>query len=186
MEDREIIELFCNRDEAAIGQTAEKYGARLRRVSFGITEDELTAEECENDTYMKAWNTIPPENPVNYLFAYLVRIIRNLSLDACRRSGRLKRNATVMELTVEMEECIPAPDDTASRLEAEELGKAVSRYLRTLDVEKQIILMRRFWYLDSVESIADRLGFWKSKVKMTLKRCRDGLKKYLLKEGYLL
>lgn len=184
MDDDRIIEWFRNRDERAIEQTAAKYGRRLREISHGITGDRLTAEECENDTYLEAWNTIPPQNPTGYLYAYLARIVRHLSLDVCRKNSRLKRSAAITELTAEMEECLPAPDDAAGRLEAKELGEAITRYLRTLSEEKQTIFMRRYWYLDSVESIALRYGFSRSKVKMTLLRCRMGLKEYLEKEGY--
>ena len=184
MEDDKIIALYLNRDERAVEETAAKYGRRLRDIAYGITEDRMTAEECENDTYLEAWNTIPPHNPAGYLYAYLARIVRHLALDVCRKRNRLKRNAHVTELTAEMAECIPAPDNTSSRLEAQELGEAISRYLRTLNDEKQAIFLRRYWYLDSVESIAQRFGISGSKVKMTLLRCRNGLKEYLKKEGY--
>lgn len=185
MEDEKIVELYRTRNEHAIEETAAKYGRRLRDISYGITEDRMTAEECENDAYLEAWNSIPPHNPVDYLYAYLARIVRHLSLDACRRRNRLKRNAHITELTAEMAECIPSPEDASSRLEAWELGEAISRYLRTLNEEKQAVFLRRYWYLDSVESIAQRLGISRSKVKMTLLRCRNGLKQYLKMEGYL-
>ena len=186
MEDNNIIKLYMNRDEAAVEATAEKYGARLRRISYSIIKDRQTAEECENDTYLEAWNTIPPQNPMDYLYSYLARIIRCISIDVCRARNRLKRNGVITELTAEMEECIPAPDDTACRMEYKELGEAISRYLVTLSEEKQLIFIRRYWYLDSVDSIAKRLGFGQSKVKMILLRCRNGLKEYLEKEGYIL
>lgn len=184
MEDNRIVELYLNRNEKAVEETAAKYGLRLKSISYGITEDMQTAEECENDTYMEAWNTIPPQNPVDYLYAYLARIIRCISIDVCRTRNRLKRSAVIAELTAEMEECIPAPDDTACKLEYKELGEAISRYLNSLSEEKQIIFIRRYWYLDSVDSISRRMGVGHSKVKMTLLRCRNGLKEYLAKEGY--
>ena len=184
LEDSRIIELYQNRDEDAIGQTAAKYGTRLKHIADTITRDSLTAEECENDTYMQAWNSIPPHNPAEYLFAYLACIIRHLAIDVCRTQSRLKRSAVITELSAEMEECIPAPDDTAGRMEYRELGEAVSRYLHTLSEEKQIIFVRRYWYLDSVDAIAKRLGVGQSKVKMTLLRCRNGLRDYLEKEGF--
>ncbi|MBQ3708446.1 MAG: sigma-70 family RNA polymerase sigma factor [Clostridia bacterium] len=184
MDDDRIIEWFLNRDERAIEQTAAKYGSRLREISYGITGDRLTAEECENDTYMEAWNTIPPQNPTGYFYAYLARIVRHLSVDVCRKNKRQKRNAAITELTAEMEECIPSPDDTAGQLEAKELGEAITRYLRTLSEDKQTIFMRRYYYLDSIETIAHGYGISRSKVKMTLLRCRKGLKEHLEKEGY--
>ena len=184
LEDEEIVALYRDRDERAVARTAEKYGARLRSLASGITGDAQTAEECENDTYLEAWNTIPPQDPAGYLYAYLARIARHLALDACRRRNRLKRSAHIAELTAEMEECIPAPDDTAASFEAKELGEAIGRWLRTLGEEKRTVFMRRYWYLDPVETIARRYGFGKSKVKMILLRCRKELKEYLEKEGY--
>ena len=184
MEDDRIIALYLERDEAALTHTSEKYGRKLKNISYGITEDKQTAEECENDTYLEAWNTIPPQNPVDYLYAYLARIIRHISIDVCRTRSRLKRSAVITELTAEMEECIPAPDDTACNVELKELGEAISRYLHTLSEEKQVIFIRRYWYLDSVDAISRRLGIGQSKVKMTLLRCRNELRAYLEKEGY--
>ena len=186
MDDNRIIALYMSRDERAIQETSVKYGARLQNISYGITEDRQIAEECENDTYLEAWNRIPPHNPVGYLFSFLCRIVRHKSLDACRTRSRLKRRAVIAELTTEMEECIPSPDDTTCRLEYKELGEAISRYLRTLTEEKQLIFLRRYWYMDSVSTISRRLGIGQSKVKMTLLRCRNGLREYLEKEGYIL
>ncbi len=184
MEDSRIIALYLNRDESALEHTAVKYGERLRGISQAITEDAQTAEECENDTYLEAWNTIPPQDPSGYLYAYLARIVRHISIDVCRARGRLKRKTLICELTAEMEECIPAPDDTACKVEYKELGEAIGRYLYSLSEEKQLIFIRRYWYLDSVESIAKRFGMGQSKVKMVLLRCRNGLKDHLEKEGY--
>ena len=184
MKDEEIVALYRKRDETAVERTAEKYGQRLRNLAFGITEDAQTAEECENDAYMAAWNSIPPHDPSGYLYAYLARIVRHLALDALRARKRLKRSAVITELSAEMEECIPAPDDTVGKFEAKALGEAIGRYLRTLSEDKRVVFMRRYWYFDSVESIALRCGFSQSKVKTILLRCRKGLKDYLETEGY--
>ena len=184
LDDEKIVSLFFSRDESAIEQTSLKYGKRLRNIAFGITEDALTAEECENDTYLEAWNTIPPQNPSTYFYLFLARIIRHISLDVCRKRSSLKRSAVLTELTAEMEACIPARDNASDQLEAKELGEAISRYLHSLSEEKQTIFIRRYWYLDSVDRIASSLGIGVSKVKMTLMRCRNELKTYLKKEGY--
>lgn len=93
MNDAKIVELYLKREESAIRQTAEKYGRRLRSLSCGIVGDLSTAEECENDTYMEAWNSIPPHEPKKYLYAFLARIIRHISIDRCRSRSRLKRSA---------------------------------------------------------------------------------------------
>ena len=91
LEDNRIVELYLIRDETAISQTAEKYGSRLRNLAYGIVEDPHTAEECENDTYMEAWESIPPHEPKNYFFAFLARITRHIALDFCKQRSRLKR-----------------------------------------------------------------------------------------------
>ena len=101
MEDHKIVRLFLERDEAAIRFTSEKYGSRLRMLALCITSDMQTSEECENDTYLEAWNRIPPHEPKTYLFAFLARIIRHISIDRCRERTSLKRNGYVIELTQE-------------------------------------------------------------------------------------
>ena len=186
MEDTTIVELYQRRDETAIRQTAEKYGARLRSLAYGIVNDRQTAEECENDTYVEAWNTIPPHEPRSYLYAYLARITRHLSLNCCRDRNRLKRRAFLCELSAEMEQCIPAPDDVACRMEDQALIRALNGFLGTLGEEKRNVFLRRYWFLDSVSDIAKRFAWSESKVKTTLYRCRSQLRAYLEEEGYSL
>ena len=184
MDDNRIVELFLMRDEKAIEETAQKYGKRLRSLSRGIVGDALTAEECENDTYLEAWNSIPPHEPRDYLYAFLARIIRHISLNCCRDRSRLKRNALICELSVEMEQCLPAPDDCACRLDDIVLADVLNRFLSTLDEQKRNIFVRRYWYLDSITAISKRFALSESKIKTTLFRCRRQLKEYLEKEGY--
>lgn len=140
MDDDKIVELYLNRDENAVKQTAEKYSSRLRAVSYRITRDRETAEECENDTYLEAWKRIPPSEPKAYFYAFLARITRALSIDRCRERMRLKRSSIVIELTDELENCIPSVNDVADDVEAKLLGEAISRFLFTLSDEKQVIL----------------------------------------------
>lgn len=186
MEDGQIVELFLARDEAAIQRAAGKYGLRLRVLAQRIVREAQTAEECENDAYLAAWNAIPPHEPRDHLYAFLARIVRNLALNRCRDRGRLKRAAFVSELSREMEECIPAPDDLESRLDDMALREALSGFLGTLGEEKRNVFLRRYWYLDSVEEIARRYGMGRSKVKTMLFRTRNQLREYLEKEGYTL
>ena len=186
MDDNRIVELYLIRDETAIKQTAEKYGSRLRSLAYGIVKDKQTAEECENDTYMEAWNTIPPHEPRSYLYAFLVRITRHISLNRCRDRSRLKRNAFICELSAEMEQCIPTPDDVECRIDDMALSDAINGYLSKLNVEKRNIFVRRYWYLDSVAAISERFALSESKVKITLYRCRNQLREHLEKEGYTL
>lgn len=186
MDDNGIVELYLLRDETAIKQTAEKYGSRLRSLAYGIVNDRQTAEECENDTYMEAWKTIPPQEPRSYLYAFLARITRHISLNRCRDRGRLKRGAFICELSAELEQCIPAPDDVECRMDDMALSGAINGFLGKLDEEKRNIFIRRYWYLDSVADISKRYALSESKVKTTLFRCRNGLREHLEKEGYTL
>ena len=186
MEDSRIVDLYLARDESAPAKTAEKFGTRLRTLSYGILRDTQSAEECENDTYLAAWNAIPPHEPREYLYAFLARITRNLSLNRCRAGKRLKRNAHISELSRELEECIPAPDDVECRIDDMSLSEAINGFLAALAEEKRNFFLRRYWYLDSIAEIARRFSASESKVKTTLFRCREQLRKYLEGEGYTL
>ncbi len=186
MDDNSIVELYLRRDEDAVKQTAEKYGNRLRALAYGIVDDRQTAEECENDTYMQAWNAIPPHEPRIYLYAFLARITRHVSLNRCRDRDRLKRKAFICELSDEMEQCIPAVDDTARCIDDIMLSKAINSFLGALDEEKRNIFVRRYWYLDSISDISKRFAVTESKVKIILFRCRKQLREQLEKEDYTL
>ena len=129
MDDRSIVALYLRRDETAVRQTAEKYGSRLRTLAYGIVNDLQTAEECENDTYMEAWRTIPPHEPSDHFYAFLARITRHISLNCCRDRSRLKRSAFICELSAEMEQCIPAPDDSSCRMDDLALRTAINDFL---------------------------------------------------------
>lgn len=186
MDDNKIVELYLSRDETAIKQTFENYGTRIRSLANNIVKDLQTAEECENDTYLEAWRTIPPHEPRTYLFAFLARITRHISLNICRDRNRLKRSAFICELSTEMEQCIPSPDDTECRIDDIILKDAINNFLATLDEEKRNIFLRRYWFLDSIADISKRYAISESKVKTTLFRCRNQLREYLEKEGYTL
>ena len=184
MEDSEIVARYLQRDETALSLTAEKYGPRLQALSFGIVCDRQAAEECENDTYLAAWNAIPPHEPRSYLFAFLARITRHLSLNLCRDRARLKRSAFLTELSAELEQCLPAPDDVACRVEDRLFAGILNRCLGKMGAEKRNIFLRRYWYLDSIAAIAERFALSESKVKTTLFRCRKLLRAELEQEGY--
>lgn len=186
MDDDKIVELYLRRDETAIRQTAEKFGSRLRALAYGIVGDLQTAEECENDTYMEAWNLIPPHEPESYLYAFLARITRHISLNRCRERSRLKRSALLCGLSTEMEQCIPAPDDVTCRIDDIALREAINGFLSTLGEEKRNVFLRRYWYLDSIAAISKRFAMSEGKVKTMLFRSRRRLRDYLEKEGYTL
>ena len=184
MDDHSIVDLYLNRDQAAISQTTAKYGSRLRGIAYGIVQELHTAEECENDTYLAVWNAIPPHEPRTYLFAFLAKITRQIALDFCKKRSSLKRSAFLCELSTELEQCIPAPDDTESRMDAKVLCEAINAYLGTLSPEKRNIFLRRYWYMDSIAAISNRYGMTQSKVKSILFRSRIQLRDYLVKEGF--
>ena len=186
MDDNEIVNLFLKRNEEAIKETAEKYGSRLNSLAFSIVKDSEAAEECVEDAYMEAWNSIPPHEPGSYLYAFLARITRHIALNLCRDRSRLKRSAFVCALSEEMEQCLPAPDDIECRMENLALSEAINGFLGSLKEENRNIFLRRYWYMDSIAAISHRYGLSESKVKTSLFRSRKQFRNYLEKEGYTL
>ncbi len=181
MEDAQIVALFWDRDEAAIARTDAAYGRSLYRLSDRILRCPEDAQECVNDTYWKAWESIPPQRPM-HLFAYLAKLCRNLSLTRLDWNQAAKRSAPVVELTREMEACIP--DQAAERqLEGTELGRLLDCFLGSLSPESRRIFLRRYWYADAIGDIARRYGISQSKVKTRLYRTRNQLKAFLEQEG---
>lgn len=183
MDDKQIVELYLQRDENAIRQTQRKFGKRIIRISKNITGSESTAEEVENDTYLRAWENIPPTNPATYLFAYLARIARNLSLSVCRERSALKRDAMLVELTNEMEECLPSTSSVEEETDANLLVELLNKFLFSKPEDKRNIFIRRYWYLDSVSEIARQFGLSESIVKTTLFRMRAELREFLEEQG---
>ena len=188
MDDNYIVDLYLQREESAIACTRELYGSRLRALAESILGDVEAAKECENDTYLAVWNSIPPHEPRTYFYAYLARITRHVALDHCRKWERLKRKVALVEFTAEMEQCIPhtgpKPEDVVEQMAAEELGQVINGFLRKLPRQQCSVFLQRYWYLDSIETIAERYGMSRSKVKSMLFRIRKRLKRYLEKEGY--
>lgn len=184
MNDSEIVDYYLARNEEAINQTALKYGTRLKQLAIRIVEDLETAKECENSAYLETWESIPPYEPRDYLFAFVGRIIRRFALDSYRMSHRQKRNALYCELTQEMQECLPSGNDTEAEIEAKYLGSLINAFLASCPEDQQKIFVRRYWYFDSIDEIAKTYGFSQSKVKTTLFRMRESLKEHLEKGGY--
>lgn len=181
MEDSKIIELFLARNEDAIKHTDDTYGRRLYHLADNIVHNGQDAEESVSDTYLKAWDTIPPQKP-RHFFAYLAKICRNFALKKLDWKNAEKRRAEVVSLTQEMEMCIP--DQSRGReMAAKELGMVLDRFLRTLTQENQMIFLRRYWYVDTIAEIAVRYGISESAVQMRLNRTRAKLCTYLEKEG---
>ena len=185
MEDHEIIELYWARTEQAISETSQKYGNRLYSLAHHILRSEEDSEECVNDTYHAAWKTIPPKRP-DHFFAYLAKITRNFSLDVLDKRKAQKRNALVVELSEELENCISSPDDCERRLEGREIGEAINGFLDTQPKAVRIVFVRRYWYFDSLKEISRNYGMSEGKIKSILFRTRNALRSYLEQEGITL
>ena len=184
MEEGEIIALLLRREQAGITAAAEKYSGSLKRLALRFVHDEGAAEECVQDALLDAWNSIPPNEPHGYLFAYLGRLTRCRALDRLEHDHAAKRSAEFVELTREMEQLIPSRSDAAAEAEAAELMRLVNAFLAKLPKYKRDIFVRRYWYLDPVAEIAKLTGSGESRVKMILLRTRDKLRQYLAEHGY--
>lgn len=183
MEDFKIVDLYWERSERAISETRTKYERMLSGISYSLLRSDEDAEECVNDTYLSAWNSMPSDRPI-YLGAYLSKIIRALSIDKFR-SKHSKRRGGFEELCEELDECIPDPSSIQAQYENGQLAKAINRFIAELPEEKRVIFIRRYFYSDSVEQIAARMGFTSSKVKTSLFRMREELRQILEKEDML-
>lgn len=183
MEDSEIIQLYWDRSEQAIAETSGKYGSFLCRIAWNILRSHDDAEECVNDTYLRTWNAILPARPGAFR-TWLGRITRNLSLDRWNRERAQKRGGDETALLLgELESCVPSPHRTEQHLEDQALADLISSFLRTLPKESRVIFLRRYWYGESLESIAAFLGCSSGKVKSSLFRTRGKLRIYLEQEG---
>ena len=183
MEDVAIVELYWQRQERAIAETKTKYDAYCNTIAWRILNDAHDAEECVNDTYLGAWNAMPPHRPTS-LRTFLGKITRNLSLKRWRARSAAKRGAGEVALSLdELEECVPTADSAQEYLEAAELARMLDTFLGGLSADDRRMFVCRYWYFDSVAEISERFGFSLSKVKMSLKRTRDKLANYLEQEG---
>lgn len=184
MNDQAIIDLYFKRDESAITKTSDKYGAYLWKIAMNILRVKQDSEECVNDTYLSAWNKIPPTRPKNFL-PYLGRMTRNISMDKLDYNTASKRDRKKQTPLDELQDCVVSkqamPEEEVS---SKELGECISQFLREFDKEKRVIFIRRYWYSDSIKTIATMLNISESKTKMTLSRMRKKLQEYLVKEGY--
>lgn len=183
MDDMHILQLYNNRDEQAIAQTAEKYGRYLEGISDNILHNASDVEECVNDTYLRAWYTIPPKKPDRFQ-AFLGRITRNLSFDRYRKNHAKKRagDETAVMLC-ELEECLPAVGNTYTEWETGRIAALINKFLYAQSSVRRNIFIRRYWYCDAITQIAARYAYSESKVKSVLMRTRAALKAYLEKEG---
>ncbi len=183
LEDSKIIELFFARVEQAIVELSAKYGTVCNRIARNILKNDLDAEECVNDTYLAAWNTIPPQKP-DPLRTYIFRIVRNIAIAKYHANTSEKRNSYYDVALEELENCLITPSTVEQEIAADELSTQINHFLATLDEESQMLFVRRYWYSDSISDLAERFHTSNNNVSVRLSRIRNKLKIYLQKEGY--
>ena len=184
MDDSKIIELFFARSEQAISELASKYGKLCLKIAKNILSNTSDAEECVNDTYLGAWNSIPPAKP-DPLQAYICRIVRNISIMKYHSNTAVKRNSFYDEALDELEVCLASPLLVEDSVSANELAGLLDSFLDTLGSTDRVIFVRRYWYSDSISDIAERFNMREGTTSVRLSRIRKKLRKYLEREGYI-
>lgn len=185
LDDRKIIELFYERSEQAIIELSNKYGPVFSKVAYNILNNKQDAEECVNDAYLGVWKTIPPQNP-NPLLSYVCRIVRNLAIKKYHANTAAKRNSFYDVALDELENCFPAFNTIEDEFNVGEVSRSIDRFLEKLDKENRIMFVRRYWYSDSIEDIAELFHTSNHNVSVRLSRTREKLRKHLMKEGVFL
>lgn len=184
MEDQKIIELYFARDERAVEATEEKYGAYCHSLAYAILGNDADAEEAVSDTWLRVWNSIPPQRPA-VLKMFLAKITRNLALNTYRAQKTQKRGGREVELALEeLGECIPAREGVQDALDARELGRVIQEFLLTQPRRHRSIFLSRYFQVEDITSIAIRHGVTEANARKILTRTRNKLKDYLTKEGY--
>ena len=183
MNDNEIISLYLERSEQAIRETDRKYGKYCRTVAQNILQNKEDSEECVSDTYLKVWQTVPPQIPRS-LTAYLGCIVRHLALGLYEKRRTEKRGGGETAVALhDLAECLPAGKDTETAMEEKELSAHLDHFLTTLPAKTRTIFLRRYWYLSPIKEIAREIHMSEGSVRTTLCRTRAALKTYLEKEG---
>jgi len=186
MNDSEIVELYWERSENAIAETSKKYSRYCYYISYNILHNNEDANECVNDTYLRAWNAIPPRRP-DCLSSFLGKITRNLSLDRYKQYAAEKRGLGQTELVLsELEDCISGTSDIEQRIDEMVLVENINKFLVALPKINRIVFVRRYWYLSTTKEIAEQYKMSESKVKSMLFRTRNELKKHFEKGGIIL
>lgn len=184
MDDNEIIQRFFNRDEGAIQAAGEAYGAYCATIARNILGDQGAAEECVNDTWLRCWQTIPPQRPES-LKSYAGRIVRNLALSARRGSNAQKRGGGQVALALdELDEVVSGGETPEDALDRQAFRTALDDFLGNLPENQRNLFLRRYWYLDSVEALAKRFAMSQTQVTTTLYRIRKKLRVHLEQEGF--
>lgn len=181
MDDRQIINLFNERSNQAISELSKKYGKLCLKIANNILNNPQDAEECVNDAYLGAWNSIPPQDP-NPLRPYICRIVRNLSLKRLRANSAMKRRSDGEISLFELEDCIP-DNSFFEVLNERELTARINEFVSTLDRDDRVMFIKRYWFSESVSEIAELFGISKHNVSVRLSRIRGKLRKYLEEKG---
>lgn len=184
MEDNQIIELYWQRSESAITETSKKYSRLLVSIALNILGNYSDAEECENDTYIAVWNSIPPTRP-NVFSAFLSKIVRNISINRYEYNRAKKRNSEYDLILSELEDCVASTASVEETYVAGEIASYIDDFLKTQKQETRVIFVRRYWYADSVKDISKRMKISESKVKTVLFRTRKELQLYLAEREVL-
>lgn len=183
MDDFTLLEMYLNRDEDAIRFTQEKYGAYCYAVAYNILASPEDAEECVNEAYLRAWNSIPPQRPAE-LKLYLARITRNISLDLYRKKRTQKRGGEAAVALDELSESVNGSASAESEAMEHELERSVGSFLAGLNRRDRALFLRRYFYFEPIEETAKRFGMSPAGLSAKLSRLRAKLKKHLTKEGY--
>ena len=183
MEDSAIIDLFFERSEQAVAELEQKYGSAVRKTAGNLLRDRQDAEECANDTYLRVWNSIPPQRP-DFLGSFVCRITRNLAVSMLRAKTAAKRNRELDLVLDELEACIPSPVNVEADYELKELTEEINCFLLRLSYFDRFLFVRRYWYADSVAQIAKRMYISENTVSVTLYRLRAALREYLEERGF--
>ena len=183
MEDAQIVTMYWDRDEQAIGETDKKYGKYLQTIAYNILADREDASESVNDTYLAAWDSMPPHRP-SALSTYLGKITRRISIDCFRKKNAQKRGGEYALSLEELGDCL-GRNTTEESVNAQALADAIGQYLGTVSQEARRVFIGRYYYLDPVKEIARYCHITESKVKMLLLRTRQGLWEHLQKEGFV-
>jgi len=183
LEDQEILDLYLNRNEAAITETRAKYGLRLYKIAINILHVHEDAEECVNDALLKAWEAIPPSIP-EWLGAYMAKIVRNLSINKWQARGAAKRGGGETSILLgELEDCIPDKGGPEAEYESNRVQEAINAGLATMDNTARTTFILRYFHGESIKDVCQRFNMSESKVKSILFRARKKLGAYLEKEG---
>lgn len=183
MEDEKIIDLFFERSESAISYLSESYGKICKTISYNITQNDMDAQECVNDTYLAVWNSIPPEKP-DSLRAYVLKLVRNIAVMKYRSNTAQKRNSYYDQPIDEFVDCIKASGRIEENLEREELTATINAFLETLKPIDRAIFLERFWFCYEISEIMKNHDLSKNYVNVHLHRTKEKLRKYLEMEGF--